>query len=284
MQLVKQTIPLKEGQTLWICPFNDIHYNTEECDRERFQRYIQWGSRRLKEGDLIFGIGLGDYNDYESPSERAASASAKGGYGKHETTLREYDKLIERITLEFASVMLPWKGSIGGLQEGHHYGCYSPFYKKAYRGSSNTEQLADLLATKYVGQLGLYHIDLGHGLTFRIMGAHGYGGARTPGARVIKRIRMNEVFQADLYLMAHDNTKMAISDNILHYNKDNEYVVRKRTYCGTGSFQRAYPADTPNGGYVEALLFPPADLGAVITSIRKEKRGGKWRLDWHTSV
>ena len=284
MQLVKATLNLKEGQTLWICPFNDIHYNTEECDRARFKRYIQWGVNKLKEGDLLFGIGLGDYNDYESPSERAASASAKGGYGKHETTLREYDKLIERITLEFASVMLPWKGSIGGLQEGHHYGCYSPFYKKAYRGSSNTEQLADLLATKYVGQLGLYHIDLGHGLTFRIMGAHGYGGARTPGARVIKRIRMNEVFQADLYLMAHDNTKMAISDNILHYNKDNEYVVRKRTYCGTGSFQRAYPADTPNGGYVEALLFPPADLGAVITSIRKEKRGGKWRLDWHTSV
>ena len=284
MQLVKATLPLKEGQTLWIAPFNDIHYNTEECDRERFKRYIQWGSRRLKEGDKLFGIGLGDYNDYESPSERAASASAKGGYGKHETTLREYDKLIERITLAFAEVMSPWKGHLGGLQEGHHYGCYSPFYQKAYRGSSNTEQLADLLATKYVGQLGLYHLDLGHGLTFRIMGAHGYGGARTPGARVIKRVRMNEVFQADLYLMAHDNTKMAISDNILHYDKDNQYVVKKRTYCGTGSFQRAYPPDTPNGGYVEALLLPPSDLGAVITSVRKEKRNGKWRLDWHTSV
>lgn len=284
MLRVKKQIPLKEGQTLWIAPFNDIHYNTEECDKQRFHRYIKWGSRKLKEGDLLAGIGLGDYNDFQSPSERAADSSANRGYGKHETTLKEYDKLVERLTLEFAKVMSPWRGHIIGLQEGHHYGCYSAFFRKDYRGSSNTEHLADLLATTYVGQLGLYYLDLGHGLEFRILGAHGYGGARTPGARVIKRVAMNQVFEADLYLMAHDNTKMAISDNVLIYNSRGEYVTKKRTYCGTGSFQRAYPPDTPSGGYVEALLLPPSDLGATVTSIKKEKLNGKWRLDWHTSV
>lgn len=281
---VTKKINLKEGQTLWICPFNDIHYNTEECDRERFQRYIAWGRRRIDEGDLLFGIGLGDYNDYESPSERAATVSAKGGYGKHETTLKEYDKLIEKITLEFASVMMPWKGSIAALQEGHHWGCYSAFYKKAYRSTSNTEQLADLLGTVFVGQLGFYDIDLGNDLHFRILGAHGYGGARTAGARVVKRIRMNEVVEADLYLQAHDNTKMAIADNVLSYKSDGTFVSRKRVYCGTGSFQKAYPDNAANGGYVEALLLPPSDLGAVITSIRIEKRDGKRRIDWHTSI
>jgi len=45
-----------------------------------------------------------------------------------------------------------------------------------------------------------------------------------------------------------------------------------------------YPDDTPTGGYVEAIMLPPSDLGATITSVKKEKRGGKWRLDWHTSV
>lgn len=283
---IQSKFNLKEGQTLWICPFNDIHYNTEECDRERFHRYIQWGSNKIKNGDIIYGIGLGDYNDYQSPSERAVDASAKGGYGKHETTLKEYDKLLEKVTLEFASVMEPWHvpGGYMFFQEGHHWGCYSAFYKKAYRSSSNTEQLADLLGAPFVGQLGYYSIDLGHGLNFRVVGAHGYGGARTPGARVIKRIRMNEVVEADLYLMAHDNTKMAISDNVLSYGIDGTYVARKRTYCGTGSFQRAYPDNATNGGYVEALMLPPSDLGAVITSVRVEKRNGKFRLDWHTSV
>lgn len=275
---------LREGQTLWICPFNDIHYNTAECDKERFHRYIQWGVDKIKAGDLVLGIGLGDYNDYESPSERASTASAKGGYGKHETTLKQIDEMVEGITLKFAEVMSPWIGSLAGLQDGHHYACYSAFFRRQYRGASNTEHLADLLKTTYVGQLGFYDLDLGHGLRFRVLGSHGYGGARTAGARVIKRVRMNEVAAADLYLMAHDNTKMAISDNVLEYKEDGTYVARKRTYCGTGSFQRAYPDNEPSGGYVEQLLLPPSDLGAVITSVRMEKRGGRYRVDAHTSV
>lgn len=280
----KENFNLKEGQTIYICPFNDIHYNTKECDRERFHRYIEWGVKQLKKGDLIYGIGLGDYNDYESPSERAATVSAKGGYGKHETTLRQLDELIEEITLKFAKVMEPWKGHIGGLQEGHHYACYSAFFRKNYRGASNTEHLCDVLGTTYMGNLGVYDLHLGDGCRYIVVGAHGYGGARTPGARVIKRVRMNEVVEGDLYLMAHDNTKMAISDNVLSYTAAGKYVARKRTYCGTGSFQKAYPDGEANGGYVEAVLLPPSDLGAVITAVKKEKRGGVWRIDHHTSV
>ena len=283
MIYLKKHIPLKEGQTLWVAPFNDVHYNTAACDKPRVHRYIQWGSNKLASGDLIAGIGIGDYLDYESPSERAATASAKGGYGKHETTLQQIDAWVAELTATFAVVMKPWKGHILGLQDGHHYGCYSAYYKKQYRGASNTEELADLLSTVYCGTFGVYELDLGHGLTFTIAASHGYGGARTAGARVIKRVRMNEVVKADLYLMAHDNTKMAISDNVLEF-ENGIYISRKRTYCGTGSFQRAYPINQPHGGYAEELLLPPSDLGAVITSIRAEKRAGKWRIDWHTSV
>ena len=130
MLRIQSKIRLREGQTIWIYPFNDIHYNTEECDRAKFQRYIQSGVDHLKDGDLLYGIGLGDYNDYQSPSERAADVAVKGGYGKHETTLKEFDKLIEAQTLAFAEVMNPWKHHIGGLQEGHPFGCYSAFFRK----------------------------------------------------------------------------------------------------------------------------------------------------------
>jgi hypothetical protein len=162
--------------------------------------------------------------------------------------------------------------------------CYSAKYVRKYRGASNTEHLCDLLGTTYGGQLGFIQISFGDGLNLRILASHGYGGARTPGARVIKRVRMNEVAEADLYLMAHDNTKMAISDNVVSYDNSGKYFARKRTYCGTGSFQRAYPDGDPAGGYVEQLLLPPSDLGAVLTVVRKEKRDGRWRIDWHTSV
>lgn len=285
MKRIKLNYNLKEGQSLFIAPFNDIHYNTEECDKYRFHRYIEWGARQLKRGNLLCGIGLGDYNDTLSPSERASLVSAKGGYGMHETTLKEFDKLYERQTLGFSEVMQPWKGSIKMLLEGHHYSCYSGYYhNKPMKSKTTTEHLCALLGAVYGGQLGILDLQFGHGLRLIVVATHGYGGARTPGARVIKRVRMNEVYEGDLYLMAHDNTKMAISDNVLKHLPNGKFVARKRTYCGVGSFQKAYPDNEANGGYVEAIMLPPSDLGAVITEVKVENRGGKWRLDWHTSV
>lgn len=275
---------LKPGKSVFIAPFNDIHYNTEECDKDRFHRYLAWGEKQIAKGNRLIGIGLGDYNDILSPSERAALVSAKGGYGLHETSLVQIDKWIEGITLNFANAMKCWQGQIEMLLEGHHYMCYSMMSKnRGIRGKSNTEHLCSLLGSTYGGQLGIIDLNFGDGLHLVVVATHGYGGARTPGARVIKRVRMNEVYDGDLYLMAHDNTKMAISDNVLKHI-GGKYVAKKRTYCGVGSFQRAYPDNEPSGGYVEAIMLPPSDLGAVITEVKKEQRGGKWRLDWHTSV
>jgi hypothetical protein len=240
--------------------------------------------KRLKAGDLICGVGLGDYLDLFSPSERASLAAAKGGYGLHETTLDAIDKWIQELVEEFYGALLPWKGSVKMLLEGHHSYCYNPQGKaRKLAGLSTTQHLAKLLGATYGGQLGILDLSFGHGLHLVVVATHGYGGARTPGARVVKRVRMNEVYDGDLFLMAHDNTKMAISDNILSH-KGNRYIARKRTYCGVGSFQRAYPDNSPHGGYVEAIMLPPSDLGAVLTQVRVEERGGKWRLDWHTSV
>ena len=282
---ITKNYTLKPGKSLWIAPFNDIHYNTDECDKERFHRYIAWGVKQIKQGNDICAIGLGDYNDTLSPSERAAIVSAKGGYGMHETTLRELDKMVGGMTHNFTAAMLPWKGHIAMMLEGHHFMCYSAMHpQKSLRGSSTTEHLCELLGATYGGQLGIMDLRFGHDLRLVVVATHGYGGARTPGARVIKRVRMNEVYEGDLYLMAHDNTKMAISDNVLSHLPNGKFVSRKRTYCGVGSFQRAYPDNQTAGGYVEAIMLPPSDLGAVLTEVRVEERAGKWRLDWHTSV
>lgn len=283
---------LSEKQEVIVAPFNDIHFNTEECDKDRFLRYISWGVKEIKRGNHLVGIGLGDYNDFLSPSERAALVSAKGGYGLHETSLQQMDTWVEGITQTFAAAVQPWSGHIRMLLKGHHQYCYSPMAKgplRRYRGSSTTEHLCELLGCAYGGQLGVIDLNFGNNLHLTVVGTHGYGGARTAGARVTKRIRMNEVYTLPpastgiLYLMAHDNTKMAISDNVLTH-ENGKYVAKKRTYCGTGSFQRAYPDNEPDGGYVEEIMLPPSDLGAVVTRIRKEKRNGRWRLDWHTSV
>ncbi len=283
--MIRKTIPikLKEGQICWIAPFNDVHYNTEECDKFRFRRYIKWGAEKLVKGDRLVGIGLGDYDDSISPSERASVVSAKGGYGYHDTTLKQMDAAAKNFTDTFAAVLAPWKGNIAGLLEGHHFMVFSALAKDNLRSLTTTEYLCRLMDTDYLGKLAHVTLDFGHGLHLKILATHGYGGARTPGARVTKRVRMSEVARAHLYLMGHDNEKVAKSQNILDM-VDGHYIAVPQMYCGTGSFQRSYPIDSSVGGYVEELLLPPSDLGPVVTEVELEKRNGRWRLECRTSL
>lgn len=280
---LKLDIKLKEGQRAWIAPFNDIHYNTDECDKPRFRRFVKWGANKIEKGDRLVAIGLGDYDDAVSPSERASISSAKGGYGFHDTTLKAMDKTAMQMTEHFARIIRPWKGHIAGLAEGHHFMTFSGFAPPKIRARTTTEYLCQILDTKYLGQINHITLDFGHQLHLKILSGHGYGGARTAGARVLKRVRMAEVARAHLYFQGHDNEKMIKSQNILDI-VDGKYVSIPQLFCGTGSFQRAYPIDDPQGGYVEALMLPPSDLGPVITEVEKERRGGKWRLECRTSI
>lgn len=280
---VNRIIKLKEGQRCWIAPFNDVHYNTDECDKPRFRRYIDWGKDKLAKGDELVGIGLGDYDDTISPSERASVVSAKGGYGLHDTTLKQVDAAGIKMTVHFARIMKPWIGHIAGLLEGHHYMVFSGNAPDDLRGRTTTEYLCKLLKTTYLGKLSHVTLDFGHNLYLKVLATHGYGGARTAGARIIKRVRMSETARAHLYLMGHDNEKSAKSQAILDIVKG-KYIAIPQVYCGTGSFQRSYPIDNAIGGYVEELMLPPSDLGPVVTEVELEKRGGNWRLECRTSL
>lgn len=283
----KYKAPLKDGQALHIVPMGDIHYNTKECDKERFHRAVEWCGKQIKKGDDIAIIGLGDYNDSLSPSERASLVSSNRGFGLHETTLEAIDEMAQEQVNTIGKIFKPLAGYAAGLLDGHHFMVFSGVAPKGIRGRSNTEALCSILSTSkrecpYLGKMGWIDIYCGDDCHLQVLAAHGYGGARTAGARLIKRVRMAEVARCDLFLMGHDNEKMAKASQVLDFVSD-KYISRKQVFCGTGSFQRAYLLGA-EGGYVEELLLPPADLGLTITEVRKEKRGGRWRLDWHTSI
>ena len=118
-------------------------------------------------------------------------------------------------------------------------------------------------------------------LPFEIFATHGYGSARTPGARITKRIRMREVYlAANWYVMGHDNEKSVYVTEAL---RDREYI--KQYYSGSGSFQRSYNFDEPEGTYAEKLLLPPSALGVVICRVEiQQDEYGKSRLDYHVST
>lgn len=282
MIYVKKAISLG-NRTLRIIPIGDVHYNTDECDRERYGRLIARAKEWIAAGDPTFGIGIGDYNDAISPSERASIVAAKGGFGLHDTTLRELDRAAKRITDRFYRITkgLPFLG----LCEGHHWMTFSGLMEpRKYRAASTTEYLCDLLECKFLGTLGIIDLSFGSNLTLRIAATHGYGSARTAGARVQKRVRMMEVVNANIYLMGHDDEKMVKGAQILDFDNSGRFISKKVAFVATGSFQRAYHLGRSSGDYVEQLMLPPAQLGVAIIEIRVESRKGRKHLDWHVSI
>lgn len=273
------------GQEILLTFIGDVHYNTKDCDKDRFEALIPWLAAREKQVDSkVHIIGTGDYNDTFSPSERAALAAAKGGQGLHETSLEMLDSVLVDMTKTFYQVVKPVEHCFLGLLEGHHYGDIISEVEGA-RGLRTTEYLAKLIGCPYLGDLAVVKLNFArYGLTFTTVAMHGYGSARTPGAQLMKRVRMADVFEgADLYVMGHDNNKIVFPREPLRIGPDGKLGHHKQYFIGAGSFQRGYRFDTPYGNYVEKLALPPHLLGVTMVFLKVEERNGKIRLDYHPS-
>lgn len=272
---------LQPGQKLTLVPFGDVHYNAPDCDKTRFHRLIDWCVEEKKQGNLVRLIGMGDYNDALSTSEREVLVGAKGGKGIHDTSKIMLDDVAKRISDKFALALMPVREDVIGITEGHHFMEFmtDEFYP---RGWSNTEYLCELMGWHYLGDVGLGRLEFSHGLYLDLLAYHGKGsgGLQT-------RVKAGKFFPgAHIILMGHDHQKVVGTDQgiIIDQDSPDGLASIKRYYVGTGSFLKGYHAGRKRGSYVEKALMPPNELGVSMIEIEIEKRGGKWRLDYHASI
>lgn len=282
MEHIKKDVRNLKGD-LVIVPMGDLHSNTDGCDKERLAGLFAWIKRQQKKKEVLI-LGVGDYIDAWSPSERAVIGGGKSGYGLHETSYEELDRVAFALSdrfLEYFKGVKP--GSVVELGEGHHFMTFKSKKSGKYCNLSTTEYMCDKLGAKFGTEVAYVEFLLPHGLKLKVVATHGYGGARTDGARVVKRTRMADTFgDAHIYLMGHDNTKAVYTKQRIGFDGGEMYAL-KQYFCGTGSFQRAYTIGGETN-YVERLLLPPNDLGVVMIHVQVEERKGKWRLDYHISV
>ncbi len=278
--MIKKTyvIPLKDKQTLLFIPVGDIHFDTDECDRPRFKRLVEWVQEKKKQGNLVRLVGLGDYLDFGSPSEQRKIVSAD----LHETTSKTLDKMMLAALAEFVSVVKPIGSDFLGLLSGHHrhwFGTQVP--GKDWKGRNTDEWLSRVLGIDYLGAgLTFFRLRFPHALHLDVAANHGGGSAQTAGGRVMKRVRYSDVTPgAHITLSGHDNAKFVYPRSGIDF--DNGMI--KRYVVGTGSFQRAY-LEGEEPGYAERMMLAPADLGVSVIKIEVEQRDGHWRVDYHVSV
>jgi len=275
-----------EGKPIYVIPFGDIHYSSKLCHREKFDEWCAWAAEK----DNAYFLGMGDYDDLGSTSER----KILNNRDLHEATIETLDDLYMRHTWELSEKLKFMKGRIIGLMEGNHYGEFQS-------GITTTQKMCDILGTKYLGVSAFVRLTLRktnakstHSSSVDIWAHHGKGASRMAGGSLNAVEHMAGAAEADIYLMGHDHKKSVAYATRLRLGESNRGVPklkeRKILLARTGSFLRGYVPGKVS--YVADRMLNPSNLGTVkieLTPRREGERTGKTDkrsiyIDIHASV
>ncbi len=253
------TIPFSGyGETIQIVPFGDVHRSSPLCHVDKWKEFCDWGRKQKN----TYYLGMGDYNDLASTSERSALKSEH----LHEATKYELESLYRRQTALFANEIDFMKGKLIGLIEGNHYADLPS-------GITTTQLMAEMMGCPYLGVSAFIRLIIQKNRSdshqVDIWAHHGLAGGRKVGASINKLEDMIKTADADLYCMGHDHRKTVAMDSRLYLSRTLDGVRlenRKIVMCRTGSFLKGYEAD--KSSYIADAGLPPTDIGNVVITMK----------------
>lgn len=276
MEIVDKHIP---RGAFTIAPIGDIQYGSQGCSTSLLKKDIA----RIVEKDQ-FPLGMGDYTDPMSPSNRQALKVA--AQGLYESTLDLIDGAVERMVGELADLLKPidkrrWLGLLGfdhgwELQDGQPSDAY----------------LARKLGAPYLGHSTIVNIHQGdHIRPLRVFATHGKGGSVSSTGKTLHLERLLAAFDVDIVLMGHSHLKYGVPLQKIgvrtRKSGETRLYAESKVIGITGSYLKGYEANTsrggwPSGSYVEKGAMRPVPLGGIqihATPVKEE-----WGWEWELSV
>lgn len=253
-------IPVKNGEKIYLVPFGDIHRNAPLCSEEYWGRFLD---QYRNDHDRVFFLGMGDYDDLCSASEREILANPN----IHESTAQNLNKYAEEKVKAICEEISFMKGHLVGLLGGNHYWDFPS-------GINSDMMMAQILDTKYLGVSAFIRLCLAiqadegtgvHSASIDIWAHHGKGAARLMGGSINRVAQMREAGEADIYIMGHDHRKGAVpsGSKLELFGPGARLKVRHKVQwlVRSGSFLRGYVED--ESSYVADAAMNPTDLGTV---------------------
>ncbi len=287
MELASREIPVRHGQEILILPIGDVQWAGEGSSTAltTLKEHIKWG---VSKG--AYFIGMGDYVDFASPSNRQKIAAS----GIYDTAHNVIELASSNLTKEiYERALKPSANRWLGMLEGHHFYQYST-------GITTDMELCSLLKTQFLGTCAFVRLIFVDGNSKRhghvtLWVHHGTGSGSKAGSPLNKLDQLPIYWDADIYLMGHQSKRVAAPlqriEPIWSGRGDKHLKHRTIWIAGTGSFSRAYMAgnrhgNIPRGCYVEQAMMNPAALGGIKIRIRANWRstgGGGSRL-WEPEI
>jgi hypothetical protein len=124
------------GETFYIIPFGDIHRSAPLCHVEKWLEFLEWAKTKKN----AFFLGMGDYDDLLSASERSILSKAE----LHDSSKDTIESMYKEHTDRLAKEMSFMSGRIIGMLEGNHYAMLK-------EGITTTQYLCQKLDCQYLG-------------------------------------------------------------------------------------------------------------------------------------
>lgn len=257
---------LSQFSLVYLIPLSDFHEGARDADHEESDGYINW----IKTHDNAFTILNGDMMNC----------------AWKESTPELWEDLVTPDTAYamLRARLMPIKNKILMITRGGHEGT---IFRKV--GADYSARLAyDLGDIPYRPDGGLCGIRLGksgHTAMVWIYATHGWGGARTIGAKVNKAEELAKVVRAHIYVISHDHTPNIHpgdwweppTSGIRFDRPAYEHRVR-RLYVNTGGF-------VDYGGYIRNKGYTAQPLRTPRVRIElKNSREEDYHIDIHASI
>ena len=239
---------LRQYSQIYLVPLADLHVGCRDVALDVIGGYLNW----IKEHENAYTLFNGDLLNC------ATKDSTPELYDDLVTPDQAYDQLVE--------LLMPIKNKVLMITRGGHE---EQIYRKC--GHDYMAQLAhDLGDIPYKPDGGMLAIRLGcsslmgdkpragnHPMTVIVYAVHGWGGARTIGAKIKKVEDLANVAEADCYILSHDHTQAVHRLNVLApvLSASNSHIRTKRKLLiNTGGF-------ISYSGYIQRMGYTPQDLG-----------------------
>lgn len=269
MEIIKRKI---EGSEVKLAPVGDIQFGAKTVDTGKLERHITYG---VEHGWKF--LGMGDYLDHFSPSNRKALMSARVGLYDSARELLD-DAVHERLN-KLGMILEPSRGQWINMIGGDHSWDFED-------GQNADAVLAGALGSPFAPGAAMVHLTVGDcPLPLKIFHTHGAGSSINATGKTLHLERMVRSFEADIYLMGHSHLKYGVpldrAETVFHKNKP--YLVRRTKILGiTGSFMDGYALGTTS--YVEEKALAPVPTGGLLITATPVKEEWGWRWDMFVSA
>ena len=276
-------LPYKETR---IIPIGDVQYGST-TDVERLKKYLSWGMKQN-----VYFLGMGDYLDVGSPSNRRVISSLRGSL--YDSIRKGFDEKFTGQIDELKDILEPTRGRWLGLLRGHHYWEFED-------GTETDSRLAEYLKCPLLGDCGVIILRMRHSPTHgyvdaKIWAHHGpfSASAQLETAPLTRLEHVTKKFYADVYCVGHYHKKGVTVMPWIDYEVGPTGKIRmtgrNRYLVACGAFLRSYEQESvnamgrPAGGYAEKGMMGPTALGAPMIMLRPVINDGYTRIDINVSV